>query len=156
MTVLYIIIAVLLFGVLIAVHELGHFAAAKACGVRVEEFAIGMGPAIFKRKKGETEYSLRCIPFGGFCAMAGEDESSEDPRAFTNQAAWKRVIILAAGSFMNFLLGFVIVLLLYANAAAFRAPVLTEFMEGCPYESAQGLQQGARFYRIAGKRVYQY
>ena len=156
MTALYILIAILLFGVLIAVHELGHFAAAKACGVRVEEFAIGMGPVIFKKKKGETEYSLRCIPFGGFCAMAGEDESSEDPRAFTNQAAWKRVIILAAGSFMNFLLGFLIVLILYSNAAAFRAPVLTDFMEGCPYESQQGLQVGDRFYSIDGKRVYQY
>lgn len=156
MTALYILIAILLFGVLIAVHELGHFAAAKACGVRVEEFAIGMGPVIFKRKKGETEYSLRCVPFGGFCAMAGEDESSDDPRAFTNQAAWKRVIILAAGSLMNFLLGFVIVLILYANAQAFRAPVLTDFMEGCPYESEQGLQEGDRFYSIDGRRIYQY
>ncbi len=156
MTVLYILIAILLFGVLIAVHELGHFTAAKACGVRVEEFAIGMGPAIFKRKKGETEYSLRCIPFGGFCAMAGEDEESSDPRAFINQAPWKRVIILAAGSFMNFVLGLVIVLILYANAAAFYAPVLTDFMEGCPYESEEGLQVGDRFYSIDGQRIYQY
>ena len=156
MTAFYILIAILLFGVLIAVHELGHFAAAKACGVRVEEFAIGMGPVLFKKKKGETEYSLRCIPFGGFCAMAGEDESSEDPRAFTNQAAWKRVIILAAGSFMNFLLGLVIVLILYANASAFYAPVLTDFMEGCPYESEEGLHVGDRFYSIDGQRVYQY
>ena len=156
MTVLYIIIAILLFGVLIAVHELGHFAAAKACGVKVEEFAIGMGPALLKKKKGETVYSLRCVPFGGFCAMTGEDESSEDPRAFTNQAAWKRVIILAAGSFMNFLLGLLIVLILYSNAAAFHAPVLTDFMEGCPYESEAGLHVGDRFYSIDGKRIYQY
>lgn len=156
MTIVYILIAILIFGVLIIIHELGHFAAAKACGVRVEEFAVGMGPAIFKKQKGETTYSLRCIPFGGFCAMTGEDEESKDPRAFTNQAAWKRVIILAAGSFMNFVLGFVIVACLYANAQAFRVPVLAGFIDGCPYESAEGLQQGDRFYSIDGHRIYQY
>lgn len=156
MSVLYIIVAILLFGVLIIVHELGHFTAAKACGVKVEEFAVGMGPAILKKKKGETQYSLRCIPFGGFCAMAGEDEESHDPRAFTNQAAWKRIIILAAGSFMNFVLGLVIMLILYSNAGMFRAPVLADFMEGCPYESEEGLQTGDRFYSIDGHRIYQY
>lgn len=156
MTILYVILAIFLFGVLIAVHELGHFMVAKACGVKVEEFAIGMGPALFKRQKGETLYSLRCVPIGGFCAMAGEDEDSEDPRAFTNQAAWKRALILAAGSFMNFLLGLIIVLGLYWNAGSFRAPVLADFMEGCPYESAQGLQAGDRFYSIDGHRIYQY
>ena len=156
MTILYILIAILLFGVLIIVHELGHFAVAKACGVRVDEFAVGMGPAIFKKQKGETTYSLRCIPFGGFCAMAGEDEESNDPRAFTNQAAWKRAIILAAGSFMNFVLGFVIVACLYANAQGFRVPVLDGFIDGCPYESSEGLQQGDRFYSIDGHRIYQY
>ena len=156
MTIVYILIAILIFGVLIIIHELGHFAAAKACGVRVEEFAVGMGPAIFKKQKGETTYSLRCIPFGGFCAMTGEDEESKDPRAFTNQAVWKRVIILAAGSFMNFVLGFVIVACLYANAQAFRVPVLAGFIEGCPYESAEGLQQGDRFYSIDGHRISQY
>ena len=70
---MYIVIAILMFGILIAIHEFGHFATAKLCRVRVDEFAIGMGPAIFKKQKGETTYSLRCIPFGGFCAMTGED-----------------------------------------------------------------------------------
>ncbi len=154
MTILYIILAILLFGVLIAIHELGHFMAAKACGVKVEEFAIGMGPVLWKKKGEETQYSLRLVPIGGFCAMAGEDESSEDPRAFTNQAPWKRAVILAAGAFMNFVLGLVIILLLYANAEAFAAPVLTDFMEGCPYESAEGLQVGDRFYSIDGRRIY--
>lgn len=156
MTIFYIILAILLFGVLIAIHELGHFMAAKACGVKVEEFSIGMGPAIFKRQKGETLYSLRCIPIGGFCAMTGEDEASGDPRAFTNQAVWKRAIILAAGAFMNFVLGLLIVIILYSGAAGFRAPVLEGFMENCPYESAEGLQQGDRFYSIDGHRIYQY
>ncbi len=155
MSILYIVIAVVLFGVLIAIHELGHFAAAKACGVRVDEFSIGMGPAIFKKQKGDTMYSLRCIPFGGFCAMSGEDEKSDDPRAFTNQRPWKRVLILAAGSFMNFLLGLLIVLILFSGAAAFRAPLIQDFMEGCPYESEAGFQQGDLIYSIDGHRIYQ-
>ena len=156
MSAFYIIIAILIFGLLIAVHELGHFTAAKLCGVRVTEFAVGMGPAIIKKQKGETLYSLRCVPFGGYCAMEGEDESSEDPRAFTSQKPWKRLIILSAGSLMNFITGFVIVLILFSNAGAFRAPVIEGFFEGCPYESAEGLQTGDRFRRIDGKRVWQY
>ena len=72
---MYILLAILVFGILIAVHELGHFLVAKACGVRVDEFAIGMGPAIWKKQKGETLYAVRCLPIGGFCAMAGEDEA---------------------------------------------------------------------------------
>ena len=154
MTILYVLLAILLFGVLIAVHELGHFMAAKACGVKVEEFAVGMGPAVWKKTKGETQYSLRLVPIGGFCAMAGEDEESPDPRAFTNQAPWKRIIILVAGAFMNFVLGLVIVILLYAGASAFRAPVLVSFMDDCPYESETGLQVGDKFYSIDGHRIY--
>ena len=156
MTILYILLAILIFGVLIGIHEFGHFAAAKLCGVRVEEFAIGMGPVLWKKQKGETQYSLRAVPVGGFCAMAGEDEESNDPRAFTNQSAWKRIIILAAGAFMNFVMGLVIIAVLYSGAKAFVAPILGGFMEGCPYESSDGLQVGDRFYRIDGHRIYQY
>ena len=156
MSVFYIIIAILIFGLLIAVHELGHFTAAKLCGVKVTEFAVGMGPAIIKKQRGETLYTLRCIPFGGFCAMEGEDEDSSDPRAFTNQKVWKRLIILAAGSFMNFLTGLVIVLILFSGAVSFRAPVIAGFMDGCPYESAEGFAIGDRFARIDGRIVYQY
>lgn len=156
MSVLYIILAILIFGVLIIVHELGHFLTAKAFGVRVEEFSVGMGPAIFQKKKGETEYSLRCIPLGGYCAMSGEDEKSDDPRAFTSQAPWKRAIILAAGAAMNFLLGFIIVALLYSDAVAFRAPILTDFMEGCPYTGENGFQRDDRILSIDGHRIYQF
>ena len=156
MTIAYIILAILIFGVLIAVHEFGHFITAKACGVQVDEFAVGMGPALWKKQKGETLYALRAIPVGGYCAMAGEDEASDNPRAFTNQAVWKRAVILVAGAAMNFLLGLVIILCLYAGATAFRAPVLAGFMDGCPYESADGLQLGDRFYKIDGHRIYQY
>ena len=83
-----IIIAILAFGVLIAVHELGHFFAAKAFGVKVEEFALGMGPQIFKKQGKETLYSLRLLPLGGFCAMEGEDEEVDSPRAFSAQKPW--------------------------------------------------------------------
>ena len=109
---MYIILAIIFFGILIAIHEFGHFSAAKLLGVKVNEFAIGMGPAIFKKQKGETLYSLRCLPIGGYCAMEGEDEDTGDPRSFTTQPGWKRFIILVAGSFMNFLLGFLIVLII--------------------------------------------
>ncbi len=153
MTVLYIILAILIFGLLIAIHELGHFTAAKLSGVRVEEYAIGMGPALWKKQKGETLYSLRAIPIGGYCAMTGEDESSDDPRAFNNQKPWKRLIILAAGSFSNFLLGLLIVLILQFSTGYIQSPVITSFMENCPYESAEGMQAGDRFVSINGRRI---
>ena len=128
MIVVYILIGILVFGILIASHEFGHFITAKACGVRVDEFAVGMGPAIWKKQKGETLYALRCIPIGGYCAMAGEDSASEDPRAFTNQAPWKRILILCAGAAMNFLLGLLVVFFIYLSAWGFYVPVLTGFM----------------------------
>ena len=82
MTIFSIVLIILFFGLLIAIHEFGHFVAAKSLGVRVNEFAIGMGPALLSRQKGETTYSLRLFPIGGFCAMEGEEESSDDPRSF--------------------------------------------------------------------------
>lgn len=152
---MYIVIAILMFGVLIAIHEFGHFITAKACGVRVDEFAIGMGPAIWKKQKGETLYALRILPIGGFCAM-GEDEESEDPRAFPNQSLWKKLIILCAGSFMNFVLGMLLIVLMYANAGGFRAPVIDSFLDGCPYEQDGTFEEGDRFYSIDGHRIYLY
>ena len=154
MIVVYILIGILVFGILIASHEFGHFITAKACGVRVDEFAVGMGPAIWKKQKGETLYALRCIPIGGYCAMAGEDSASEDPRAFTNQAPWKRILILCAGAAMNFLLGLLVVFFIYLSAWGFYVPVLTGFMEGCPYASPEGLQTGDQFWSIDGHRIY--
>ena len=150
MTFFYIILAILIFGLLVSIHEFGHFITAKAAGIRVEEFAVGMGPAIISRQKGETKYSLRAIPFGGYCAMTGEDGESDDPRAFTNAAVWKRFIVLASGSFMNLLLGFVIMFCLYSDAAAFIAPKIDSFKENCPYNSGDGLQEGDRFLSIDG------
>lgn len=150
---MYIIIAILMFGILIAVHEFGHFTAAKLCGVRVEEFSIGMGPALWKHQKGETLYALRALPIGGYCAMTGEDSESEDPRAFINQRSWRKLIILVAGSFMNFLLGLILVYIMYAGAEAFLVPTIDSFMENCPYESETALQAGDEFYSINGHRI---
>lgn len=151
---MYIILAILIFGVLIAVHELGHFLAAKLSGVRVLEFALGMGPVLLKKQGRETLYSLRLLPFGGFCAMEGEEEASEDARAFTNQSVWKRFVILVAGAAANFLIGFLILLALFSTQESFMRPVITGFMEGCPYVGEEGFQAGDEFYRINGHRIY--
>lgn len=150
---MYILLAILVFGILIFVHELGHFIAAKLLGVKVNEFAICMGPAIVQKTVGETTYSLRCIPIGGYCAMEGEDEASDSPRAFTSARWWKRLIILAAGSFMNFVTGFVIVLLVFSSAQAFSTAQIVEFSPDSPMQ-AQGLQVGDTFYSMDGERVY--
>ena len=152
----YILAAILVFGVLIAVHELGHFMAAKACGVRVNEFSIGMGPALWKKQKGETQYSLRLFPVGGFCAMEGEEEDSDDPAALNNQGFWAKLLIFAAGAAMNFIAGLLIILVLYADAQAFYVPVVAGFADGCPLESTDGLQEGDRLLRIDGEKVYVY
>lgn len=151
---MYIILAIIFFGVLIAIHEFGHFSAAKLLGVKVNEFAIGMGPAIFKKQKGETLYSLRCLPIGGYCAMEGEDEDTGDPRSFTIQPGWKKFIILVAGSLMNFLLGLLIVLIIYSSVAGFYSPVIAGFVDGCPYEGENALQVGDEIYKIDGHRIY--
>ncbi len=110
MSIWTILIAIFIFGVIIAIHEFGHFIAAKLNGIQVNEFAIGMGPKIFGFKKGETLYSLRLLPIGGFCSMEGEDQSSDNPRAYEKKKVWQRMIVVLAGAFMNILLGFVLLI----------------------------------------------
>ncbi len=151
---LYIILAILMFGILIALHELGHFLAAKALGVRVNEFAIGMGPQLLHKQGKETVYSLRLFPIGGFCAMEGEDENSDDPKAFGNQKAWKRFLILAAGSFANFLTGVVLIMLLFTGAQAFIGTTVSGFMDGFPYQGEEYLMPGDQILKINGERIY--
>ena len=137
-------------------HELGHFAAAKLFGVRVNEFSICMGPAIWKKTVGETTYAIRCIPIGGYCAMEGEDETSEDPRAFTAAKAWKRAIILIAGSVMNFVTGLIILVIMYSAVAGFNTSKIVDFYPECPLHSDEGLLVGDEIYKIDGHRIYQY
>lgn len=154
--ILYILLAVAFFGVMVAIHEFGHFFTAKLLGVKVNEFSIGMGPALWSRTRGETSYSLRALPVGGYCAMEGEEEDTGDPRSFSVQPWWKRVVILCAGAAMNFLLGLLIVLLLYSGVSEFRAPVVTAFMDGFPLEGEQGLMAGDRILSIDGHAIFVY
>lgn len=151
---MYLIIAILIFSFLIFIHEFGHFITAKLFGVKVNEFSIFMGPRLLHWGKGETEYSLRLLPIGGFCAMEGEDGSSEDPRAFTAKAPWKRAIILAAGAFMNFLTGLVLLIVLYASVTGFRTLEITGFVEGCQLEGESAFQVGDVIKSIDGDRLY--
>lgn len=102
------ILFILMMLILIAPHEFGHFIVAKLCDVKVNEFAVGMGPILFKKKRGETTYSLRAIPIGGFCAMEGEDNSSDNPRAFNNKNPGQRIAILLAGVTMNIIIAFIV------------------------------------------------
>ena len=149
-----VLFAILLFSFLIFVHELGHFAAAKLSGVQVNEFAMFMGPAIFKKRVGETLYTLRCIPIGGYCAMEGEDADTDNPRSFQKAAWWKRLIILLAGAAMNFLAGLVLFLVVYAPAEQFVVPVIDYFEESCVLQAEDGLQIGDRILAIDGDRVF--
>ena len=150
---MYIAIAIIAFGLLIAVHEFGHFSAAKLLGVRVNEFAIGMGPKIFGKQGKETLYTLRLLPFGGFCAM-DEDISSDDPRAFTSQKRWRRIVILAAGGIANILAAVIIIMILVAGMKGFAGTTLTGFAEGFPNEGEQGLMIGDTIVSINGERLY--
>ena len=154
---LYIILGILFFGLLIAVHEWGHYITAKKLDVQVNEFSIGMGPAIWSRQKGETRYSLRALPIGGFCAMEGEDDDgqgADNPRAFSAKPLWRKLIILVAGSFMNLVAGFVIVALLFAAAGSYAVPVIDSFAAGCPAEGV--LAPGDRVLSIDGHKVSVY
>ena len=149
-----ILFAILLFSFLIFIHELGHFLAAKASGVRVNEFSMFMGPAIFKKQVGDTLYALRCIPIGGYCAMEGEDEDTDDPHSFQKAAWWKRLIILAAGSFMNLLAGFVIFAIVFAPAKQFVVPVIDSVDPGCTIVREGGLQVGDEFLELDGEKIH--
>ena len=149
-----ILFAILIFSFLIFVHELGHFVAAKLSNVQVNEFSMFMGPVVWKKQVGETLYSLRCIPIGGYCAMEGEDEETENPRSFQKAAWWKRLIILVAGAAMNFVVGVLIMLLVYAPSQQFVTPVIDFFEEGCVLQSPEGLQPGDRILEVDGEKIY--
>lgn len=151
---LFILAAIFVFGVLIAVHELGHFLAAKLCGVRVNEFSIGMGPLIWHKETEETQYSLRLLPVGGFCAMEGEDEDTGDKRSFVRQGFWKKFLILVAGAAMNFLTGVVIILCLFAGAVSFNVDQISGFAPEFAQTGENGLMEGDLFYKVDGYRTY--
>jgi len=148
MTIVY---AIIVFLLLIFVHELGHLISAKISGIRVKEFALGMGPRLFGWTRGETKYSFRAIPFGGYCLMEGEDEDSDDPRAFGNKPARVRAFVLFSGSIMNILMAILLLSLLI-----FSMGVPTRVLADVGEESAayaSGLRPGDEIVSINGTNI---
>ena len=147
------LVAVLVFIVLIIIHEFGHFLAAKLLGVRVNQFAVGFGPKLFSKKFGETEYKVNLIPLGGYCAMEGEDAASDDPRAFCNKAAWRRFIIVIMGAVFNLLLGFTLVAVFLAPDKLLATTKIAEFREDALCAET-GLKVGDEIINVGGRRIY--
>lgn len=152
---------VLILGVIILVHEFGHFIFAKKFGVFVHEFALGMGPKIFGKKKGETEYSLRAVPIGGFCAMAGEDgEETDDKgkkipknRKFYAKPIWQRFLILFFGAGNNFILAFLFLFLVgLIGGSPVMDPIISGVTEGMPMEEA-GIAAGDKILEVNGHKT---
>lgn len=148
-----VIIGILLFELIIFSHEFGHFITAKKSGVKVNEFSLGMGPKILGFKKGETDYSLRLLPLGGFCAMEGEDEESPEPRAFNNAKIWKRMIIIIAGAVMNIILGFIMMFAYTVQADNYASTTVNGFYPNSVSANC-GLKVGDQITEINGYSVW--
>ncbi len=147
-----IIIAILIFSIIIIFHELGHFLLAKANGIRVNEFCLGLGPTLIGFTKGETKYSLKLLPIGGACMMEGEDEESGDDRSFGKKSVWARISVVAAGPIFNFIMAFVGAFILLCNTG-YDLPVLTGVTPGYPAQEA-GLQAGDTIIKMGKSRIH--
>lgn len=148
-TIALIVIGVLLFELIIFIHEFGHFITAKKSGVKVNEFSLGMGPKLFSFGKGETKYSLRLFPIGGYCAMEGEDEDSPEPRAFNNAKIWKRMIIIIAGAVMNIILGLLLMFVIVVQQESYSTTTVSSF-PATSYSANSGLKAGDVIKEING------
>lgn len=148
------VVAIIIFLVMISIHEFGHFIVSKLVGVKVLEFAIGMGPAILKHQGKETLYSLRIFPVGGYCKLEGEDEKTDDERAFCNQKWWKRFLVIVAGAVLNIILGFVILFIITANTPGgeIGTPVIESIVPDS-YLAETEILPGDRIVKINGKNV---
>ena len=154
-----VLVAILFFGFLILSHEIGHFAAARAFRIRVNEFSIGMGPRLlkFRRKGGETLYSLKAIPFGGSVLMDEDEEAgADDPRAFNNQKPWKRFCVLIAGATVNLICGVLIMGILVGMSSFVATARVRGFASQEATSMAQGLQTGDVITKVNGRRIYSY
>ena len=149
---LSIIIAVLILGIVIIVHEFGHFLLAKTNGIVVEEFSVGMGPRILSTQRGTTRYSLKLIPFGGSCMMKGEDGEDEGEGTFNSKSVWRRFSVIAAGPIFNFILAFFGAMIII-GIIGYDPPVVTQVKEGTPEEAA-GLKEGDLITSFDGKKIY--
>lgn len=152
--VITILITILVFGVIIFIHELGHFTAAKASGIKVHEFALGMGPTLFHFTKGDTKYAIRLLPIGGFVQMEGEDGESEDENAFSKKPVWKRIIVVVAGACMNILLGFLILIGTTAAMEKIPTKVVGSFRTEASAVETSGLQIGDEILKINGRTMF--
>lgn len=148
-----IIFALLIFEVIILIHEFGHFIVAKKCGVKVNEFAIGMGPALFKKQKGETLYAIRLFPIGGYCAMEGEDSDSSDERAFGRKSVPKKMAIVVAGIIMNLILGIILLIIYTSMSAPITSTTVSKFEENARSHQT-GLEVGDKIISINGMRIF--
>lgn len=148
-----IIFAVLMFEMIIVIHELGHFIAARLNKVKVNEFSVGMGPALFKKKKGDTLYALRVVPFGGYCAMEGEDSESDEENAFCKKKVWRRITIVVAGVVMNLILGFVLLLINTSTSGPYASTTISYFEESASSHET-GLELGDRIVKINGMHIF--
>lgn len=151
-----IIIAILFFGFIIFIHEFGHFIFAKLFGVKVNEFALGMGPTLLKKQGKETVYALRLLPIGGFVSMEGEDEDSEDENAFCKKKVWKRMIIVVAGATFNLILGVIICAVIVGtnSSGLVDTNIINEFAQTAVSNADGGLKAGDKIIKIDGKRVF--
>jgi len=147
------LIAIALFLILIIIHEFGHFIAAKAVGVKVNEFAVGFGPKLFSKQKGETTYRVNLFPLGGYCAMEGEDKGSGDPRAFCNKSPIRRLIIVVMGATFNLLLGLILVGVTLIPNKSFVTTTVDGFYENS-VSSQYGLKKGDKIIEVDGRRIY--
>lgn len=149
-----IVVAILVFSLLVLFHELGHFLLAKANGIRVNEFSLGLGPTLIGFTKGETKYSIKLLPFGGACMMEGEDEESQDDRAFNKKSVWARISVVAAGPIFNFIMAFVFSIVLIMCIGVDK-PILSDVIEGYPAQEA-GLQAGDKIVKMGNKNINMY
>lgn len=146
-----ILISIIVLSVLVMFHEFGHFIVAKLSGARVNEFSIGFGPRLFKKKYGETEYSFRALLFGGYVALEGEDEKSSDPRAIVNKPWPVRLAVFAAGPLMNILLAFLLLFIVFFNIGS-PIPQIKSVMEGYPAEKA-GILPGDKIVMVNNTKI---
>lgn len=148
-----IILALLIFSVIVIVHELGHFLLAKYNGITVTEFSVGMGPRLLSHEWGGTRYSLKILPFGGSCMMVGEEEESEEEGSFGSKSVWARAAVVAAGPVFNFLLAFVLSVIIVGNIG--YDDTIVDVTPGYPAAEA-GMQDGDEIVRMGGSRTYVY
>lgn len=148
-----ILLTILVFGVIIAIHEAGHFMAARLCGIRVNEFALGMGPKLFSKQGKETLYSIRLLPIGGFCSMEGEAESSDDQNAFCNKSVLKRIFVVISGALMNLVLGFLIILVMTVMTPQLESKTVSKVSDtSAAY--ASGLREGDVLDSVNGNKLF--